>query len=224
MSTLGLIPARAGSRRVTYKNTRLLAGKPLIAWTIETALQSDFIDRVVVSTEDPEIARIANEWGADVPFIRPSDLARDDTPGIAPVLHALGELDTYTDVMLLQPTSPFRTVEDIAGIMDLRETRKADSAVSVRPSPWPTSWQFRMGMDHALTPLLASSEGNGTSEDGTFVLNGAMYLATRDFILSNHALTNSETLGYVMPLERSLDIDTPLDWLLAEFIAGGAHV
>ena len=106
MSILALIPARGGSKGVPRKNIRELCGKPLIAWSIEAAQKSKYIDRLVVSTEDEEIAEIARYYGAEVPFMRPPELSRDETSGMAPVLHALEQLPGYENILLLQPTSP----------------------------------------------------------------------------------------------------------------------
>lgn len=115
-TVLAIIPARGGSKGVPRKNIRDVAGKPLIAWTIEAANQSLLVDRVVVSTDDQEIADTAVRWGAEVPFLRPIELAQDSTPGILPVIHMLTEILPHYDlVVLLQPTSPLRSVEDIDG-------------------------------------------------------------------------------------------------------------
>ncbi len=114
---LGLIPARGGSKGIPRKNIQPIAGKPLIAWTIEAARTAGLAN-VVVSTEDAEIAEVAREWGAEVPFMRPSELAADDTPGIEPVLHAIELLPDYEGVLLLQPTSPLRSSEDILAITE----------------------------------------------------------------------------------------------------------
>ena len=111
---LAIIPARGGSKGVSRKNIMVVAGKPLIAWTIEEAIKSRFIDRVVVSSDDSEIIEISRELGANVPFVRPREMAEDDTPMITPVVHLLNKLpDNYDYSVLLQPTSPLRTVQDI---------------------------------------------------------------------------------------------------------------
>jgi CMP-N,N'-diacetyllegionaminic acid synthase len=115
---LGLIPARGGSKGVARKNIREVRGKPLIAWTIEEARRSIYLDRLVLSSEDTEIMEIARSFGCEVPFRRPEELAADDTPGIDPVLHALRELPGFDYVALLQPTSPLRTAEDIDGCIE----------------------------------------------------------------------------------------------------------
>src|ERR1700733_1950126 len=113
MNVLGLIPARGGSKSIPRKNIKDIAGKPLIAWTIESALGSGLLAAVVVSTDDLEIGEVARRYGAETPFVRPAELARDDTPGVAPVLHALEVLPGFDAVLLMQPTSPLRTTEDI---------------------------------------------------------------------------------------------------------------
>ena len=119
MSILALIPARGGSKGIPGKNIKKLNGKPLIAWTIEVAKTISEIDRIVVSTDDNKIAKIAKQCGADVPFLRPFDLAQDNTPGIATVLHAIENIPEYYDeVLLLQPTSPLRISDDILGVIN----------------------------------------------------------------------------------------------------------
>ena len=113
---LAIIPARGGSKGIPRKNIKPLAGKPLIAWTIEEAKKSKYIDRLILSSEDEEIIRIAKKWGCEVPFVRPKEFAEDETSGIEPILHAIETLsEKYDYVCLLQPTSPLRTVNDIDG-------------------------------------------------------------------------------------------------------------
>lgn len=115
---LAIIPARGGSKGVPRKNIRDLAGKPLIAWTIEEAKKSKYITRLILSSEDEEIIEAAKKYGCEVPFVRPIELAQDNTPGIEPVLHAIEKCPGYDYVLLLQPTSPLRTVEDIDGCIE----------------------------------------------------------------------------------------------------------
>lgn len=115
---LAIVPARGGSKGVPRKNIKLLAGKPLIEWTLIEARRSKYIDRIVLSSEDNEIIEIAKSIGYDVPFKRPKELAQDDTHGIEPILHAVGECEGYDYVMMLQPTSPLRIVEDIDSFIE----------------------------------------------------------------------------------------------------------
>ena len=131
MTLLALIPARGGSKGIPRKNIRLFCGKPLLQWSIDVALMSSCIDQVVVSTEDTEIAAIAKAGGAEVPFLRPEKLASDEAPAISSVLHALEQLPKVTDVLLLQPTSPLRHLEDLDAIVQLRHQAGRESAVSV---------------------------------------------------------------------------------------------
>ena len=134
MSSIALIPARGGSKGIPRKNIKLFNSKPLIFWTIKAAIESKFVDRVIVSTDDEEIAHIAKSLSAEVPFLRPKELAQDNSSGIDPVVHALNNLQNVKDVLLLQPTSPLRRTKDINGIFELRSKKNTSSAVSVSES------------------------------------------------------------------------------------------
>lgn len=220
---LAVIPARGGSKGVPRKNIRFLAGKPLIAWTIEEARKSRYIDRTVVSTEDAEIAAVAVEWGAEVPFLRPAELARDNTPGIAPVLHLLDELkEAYALVVLLQPTSPLRTVDDIDGcIAQLLETgsRACVSVVEPDKSPY---WMYRVTGGGRLEALFDVEFDRRQDLPSIYALNGAVYVAECGWLKETKSFMSVETSGYVMPKERSLDIDTELDLKLCNFLKSEA--
>jgi len=219
MSVLAVIPARGGSKGLPGKNIRELRDRPLIAWSIVEALKSVHVTRVVVSTDDPEIASVARQWGAEVPFMRPADLASDDAPGVAPALHAIGHFPEYDWVLLLQPTSPLRTAADIDECIDLALRLEAPSVVSVCEARDNPNWMFHLGADGVMLPI---TEGDvklqRQSLDATFSLNGALYLAQTAWINSERAFISPQTIGFVMPLERSVDIDTELDWQWAEFL------
>lgn len=225
---LALIPARGGSKGIPRKNVRSIAGKPLIGWTIDAALSSRVFARVVVSTEDSEIAEIARVCGAEVPFMRPAELSGDDTSGIAPVLHALDELPGFDAVVLLQPTSPLRSASDIAEVVALARTSGARSVVSVSEPDAHPQWTYRMDSDGALSPWEAQAGAARRQElEPAFALNGAIYYSQCDLLRETGALVGPGTIGYPMPAERSIDIDTPLDWRMAELllkdrIEGGA--
>ena len=225
MKILAIIPARGGSKGIPRKNIKPLAGKPLIAWTIETALQAQGIDRVIVSTEDEEIALVAKKFGAEVPFMRPLDLAQDDTPGIAPVLHAIEQLSDYDWVLLLQPTSPLRSTEDIEGIIQICRDEGAPSAVSVTQASKHPFWMYQRDDRNRLQPLIPNRPEVTRRQDLTaaYALNGALYLARIDWLIQNQGFIGSETLGYVMPEERSVDLDTPMDWLWVEYLIERMH-
>ena len=219
MSLLALIPARGGSKGISRKNIRPFCGKPLLHWSIDVALAAPSVDRVVVSTDDPEIAEIARAGGAQVPFLRPVELASDTAPGIAPVLHALQQLPEMSDVLLLQPTSPLRQVEDVEAIVSLRRQSGCEAVVSVTPSAKHPAWMFALSPQQQLEPLLPSEEAACRQQlSPAYALNGALYLASREFLEREHSFLTADTLGYVMPLERSVDIDSPLDWQWGEFL------
>lgn len=219
MKLLALIPARGGSKGIPRKNIRTFCGKPLLQWSIDAALPAACVDHVVVSTDDPAIAEVAKAAGAEVPFLRPAELATDSAPGIAPVLHALELLPQVTDVLLLQPTSPLRTSADIEAIAALRQQAGRESAVSITPSAKHPAWMYSLRQGQRLEPLLQLDVVHCRQQlSPAYVLNGALYLASRAFLLREQAFIAPDTLGYVMPAERSVDIDTLLDWQWAEFL------
>ena len=219
MNLLAVITARGGSKGVPRKNVLELCGKPLIAWTIEAAQKSNYIDRLIVSTEDEEIADISRSYGADVPFIRPAELAMDDTPALAAVLHALEQLPGYENILLLQPTSPLRTAEDIDGIVDFCKQRNAPVAVSVCESSKHPNWMFTCGVDERLSPFTNDPIALNRQElPKIYSVNGSLYYARTKWIEQSRGFYTPETLGYIMPNERSVDIDSPLDWKWAEFL------
>lgn len=218
---IGIIPARGGSKTVPRKNLRLLAGKPLIVWTIEEAQKSEYIDRLILSSEDPEIIAVAKKHGCEVPFIRPAELARDDTPGIEPVIHALNTIgEKYHYIILLQPTSPLRTVTDIDECIRYFVQKEAFTCVSVCAADKNPYWMHTLNEYQRLCPLMPEETGIGRRQDLPLVYaeNGAIYVAKTDYLIKKKNFINEETLAFVMPKERSGDIDTEIDFLLCEVI------
>jgi len=216
---LSVIPARGGSKGVPRKNIKPIGDKPLIAWAIEAALRSQLLDAVVVSTDDEEIAAVARSWGALVPFMRPPELAKDDTPGIDPVLHTLERLPDFDGVILLQPTSPLRTTEDIDACIELAENLRAPSAVSVTKSEKHPFWMYRVGADQRLDPFVDAPVVSQRQDlPRVYALNGALYYARTDWLRRHRSFVSAETVAYVMPPERSIDLDTQLDWKFAELL------
>lgn len=219
---MALIPARGQSKGIPRKNIKMLCGKPLIAWTIEAALAARSVDAVVVSTEDEEIASVAKAAGAQVPFLRPAELAGDHTPGIAPVMHAIERLPDYSGILLLQPTSPLRTKEDIEGLLAMAHGAGANSVVSVCAVGEHPAWMFQRAEDGRLKPFLDGPAPTRRQDlPSLYVLNGAMYFVRREWLVECEALVGPETLGYLMPPERSVDIDTMTDWRAAEIAIAG---
>jgi CMP-N,N'-diacetyllegionaminic acid synthase len=220
-----IIPARGGSKGIPGKNLRPVAGKPLIAWTVETALAATLLDRVIVSTESLEIADVASRYGAEVPFMRPAELAQDDTPGIEPVLHAalwLEENEGYRPdlIMLLQPTSPLRVPEDIDRAIELIQEKSADAIVSVTPAEAHPYWMKQIDGSGRMTDFIKLDQPIDRRQDlpEVYVLNGAIYLARYEVLVKQKTFYTDNTLSLVMPVERSLDIDTPWDLYLADLI------
>ena len=220
MSVLAIVPARGGSKGIPHKNIKSLAGKPLIGWTIDSAKKSKYISQIVVSTENQKIASIAREFGAEIPFMRPAALSADDTPGIEVVMHALELLPEVEWLLLLQPTSPLRSVEDIDGIIRLCFDRGASSAVSVVAVDKHPYWMYQCDAAGRLKPIVTERPTFTHRQDlpAAYGLNGALYLASRDWLLARRDFVGPDTLAYIMPAERSADLDTPMDWKWAEFL------
>ena len=219
MKSIALIPARGGSKGIHRKNIKLFNSKPLIYWSIQAALNSDFIDRVIVSTEDEEIAEIAKSFSAEVPFLRPKELAKDESPGIDPVIHALEMLPDVEDLILLQPTSPLRKTKHINEIFQFREKFKSDSVVSISLAKKHFDLFFHLNSNHIISPLSNDFKAMPRQKYADlYTINGALYLSSRKSIFLNKSLFSPSTLGYIMPQKYSIDIDTELDWDIAQFL------
>ena len=211
---LALIPARGGSKGLPRKNVLPAGDRPLIAWTISAANGSKIIDRVVLSSEDDEIILTAKKWGCDVPFRRPADLASDTANSIDVVLHALDQLPEFEYIILLQPTSPLRTTEDIDAAFSLMRANGAPSCVSVCEVEQSPYWMYRLTDDGKLERLLTFEEEITRRQDlpPVYFLNGAIYIARVDWLRRTKSFVGPETVPYRMPKERSLDIDTADDF------------
>jgi CMP-N,N'-diacetyllegionaminic acid synthase len=222
---LGLVLARGGSKTIPRKNLAIVANKPLMAWTVEAANESGMLERLILSTEDPEIADAGKRLGVEVPFPRPPELAGDISSSIDVNLHAvqwLEEKEGYRPdfVLLLQPTSPLRSALDIRESVELAMARQANSVVSVCPVHQHPCWMKTLDAQQRMFDLYPQSPIPTRRQDLTevFALNGAIYLSRRDWLLATRAFVGEGTYAYVMPSERSLDIDTPWDLHLADLI------
>lgn len=221
---LALIPARGGSQGVPRKNIRLLAGKPLIAWTIETALACAQIDRLVVSTDDAEIAEIARQYGAETPFMQPAELALSNVPDFPVGRYALTwlgqNLDYHPDMIAwLRPTAPLRRVQDIQAAVEIL-LQGGDCVRSVSPVKDHPYWMKRI-QDDRLVPFLE----NGLDErqypqrqmlPPVFMLNGVIDVTWSRNVLERGYLFGGDMRPYVIPAEISPDLDTELDFVIAE--------
>ena len=221
MKVLGLIPARGGSKGVPGKNLRRIGGMTLVEWTTRSALTSS-LDRLVISTDSQEIADEARRVGADVPFIRPNELAQDSSLTIDVVQHALDELKGDWDaVMILQPTSPFRTASDIDKCIEMLVDSAADSVISVTPvgDHHPARMKFIENGFLIDPPFSEDVEGRPRQTlQSLFLRNGAIYL-TRVEVVNGGSIKGTRSIAYVMPEERSVNIDTEFDLMVAEAIS-----
>lgn len=223
---LAIIPARGGSKGVPKKNIRTLAGKPLIAWTIETALSATCLDRIIVSTDDEGIAKIAKQYGAETPFLRPAEIAMDDTTDMPVYEHALNwmsENERYSPdiVVWLRPTAPLRTVGDIVGAVELLKGKKPDWVRSVCEVEHHPYWMYKLE-DSRMAPFMENIRIKDYIRrqmlPEVYRLNGAVEAAWRTTILEKKLLYTGAMEAYVMPPERSIDVDTELDFTLLEAV------
>ncbi|MDP3646175.1 MAG: acylneuraminate cytidylyltransferase family protein [bacterium] len=222
---LGLITARGGSKGIPRKNIKDLCGKPLIAYTIEAARGSKLLTRTVVSTDSDEIARIARSFGADVPFMRPAELSGDKSTSLEAAQHALRELNTegdepYDYLMILQPTSPLRTSADIDAAIAIAAKTGTDSVMGMVELPDFSPKKLKTIKDGVIHPLL-EDEGRMSAmrHDAPHVYkrNAAIYLTKTSLIMVND-LFGSDSRAYIMPWERSVDINSLSDFELAEYL------
>jgi CMP-N-acetylneuraminic acid synthetase len=217
--TVAIIPARGGSKRVPRKNLRTVGGKPLIAHSIEHAASAERVNRTIVSTDDEEIASTARDYGADVPFLRPMDLATDQASTESAVTHALNWLrdagKTFDFVCLVQPTSPLRKPTDIDGALYRLEAEEAQSVVSVSKYITPPQWAVVEGKDGRLSEYFGFgslwNEDTKRTQDLNDLRhpNGAVFAASIDAWREHEEFYTPDTVGYDMPPERSFDVDEP---------------
>lgn len=225
MKVLGLITARGGSKGVPRKNIRLLCGKPLLAYTAETSLESSKLTRVVLSTEDDEIAEIGKRYGLEVPFMRPSELAEDKTPTLPVVQYTLQKLeengDKFDAVCLLQPTNPLRRTIDIDNCIERLERSDADSVISVLPVPaeYNPKWVYWENGDGSIILSTGETEPVSRRQDlpTAYHRDGTVYV-TRTNIINQGSLYGSKINGYEIEPEYSANIDTEEDWRAVETV------
>ncbi|MBF0371189.1 MAG: acylneuraminate cytidylyltransferase family protein [Magnetococcales bacterium] len=218
---LGVIPARGGSKGVPRKNIRDLGGKPLIAWTIEAAKACPHIDRLVLSSEDEEIMAVAREWGCEVPFPRPKELAGDNTLAIDVALHLLESLqERYEFMVWLQPTSPLRSSEDITRCLELCLEEGVPGSITVCDAGKSPYWMYEVEASGNMTPILKRDITGLQRQDlpQAYTLNGAVHVARVDYVLNKRKFPNGNSKAYIMPPNRSIDIDTELDFKIAALL------
>ena len=229
MLILGVIPARGGSKSVPRKNIALLHGKPVIAYTIEAAQQSQLLTHFLVSSEDAEIIAIAQAYGAPVPFVRPAELATDDAPTLPVVQHATREMEaknniTYDCIVLLQPTTPLRLPEDIDLSIEKLRSSSANSVISVCDVGAYHPARMRQIVNDRLIELPIREPKEMLRRQDlppVYIRNGAIYAVRRDVVMCHNSMVGEISRPYIMPEERSVNIDSKLDFILAEILLSG---
>ena len=221
---LGIIPARGGSKRLPRKNIRVLNKKPMIAWTIDVANRTQILDRVVISTEDQEIASVAELWGGEGTVVsRPRSLSADNSSTAEVIVELLTSLglggETFGYVTLLQPTSPLRTVKHLNEAFDTITQRNAVGAISVCKTEHPVEWMGKLDSSKLLDSFFQSTQLDKQSQKfgPSYQINGAIYIVPVDQFLKQRTLFLSNGMvAYLMDRKDSVDIDNEYDLYLAE--------
>ena len=219
---LAIIPARGGSKGLPCKNIRLLLGKPLIAWTIEQAQQSKYIDEIFISTDSIEIAKVSEEFGVKVPFLRPNELASDKTKSIDVIEHVIKHLKTLDNnfdlVILLEPTSPLREVNDIDNSIEtLNKTKGAESIVGVCKSEAAhPSFSLRIDKGYIMPYEKVNNVLRRQELKDIYFFEGSLYLSYTNSLLERRSFYHEKTLPYIVPKWKSFEVDDLIDWIIIE--------
>jgi CMP-N,N'-diacetyllegionaminic acid synthase len=223
-TVLTLIPARGGSKGLPGKNIRPFLGKPLIARTIDAARDSGVAGRIVVSTDDPEIARVSVASGAEVPFLRPLDIASDAAPVLAAALHALDWFVIHESwkaewLLLLQPTSPLRTADDLCLAFQIAQSENTDAVLAVSETKSHPFWAKTLDKSGHLQPFIADQKAPARRQElpPAYAINGLLYLVRTSTLREEGAFCPTKTRPLIIPSIRAFDIDSEEDFLIAEF-------
>lgn len=225
---LAIIPARGGSKGLPDKNIKDLCGKPLIAYTVEAALKSKKITQVVLSTDDEKIAEACKEYGIEIPFLRPKELASDDSLIVDTYIYTVDRINkeqnkSYNAMVALLPTCPLRTARDIDKAIELYEEKQADSVISFYEAPHPVQWYKTIDKNGILRSVLPEGDrlANRQEEQKSYLPNGAIYVFNMD-LLRDKKYYSDKTYPYIMPASKSIDIDSAFDFEMAEFLLSKA--
>lgn len=229
---IAVITARGGSKGIPGKNLKPMCGRPMIAWTIEAAQRAEGLSRILISTDDAEIARVCADLGAEVPFLRPARLATDTASHLEVFDHLMDWLEETQSVpehlVLLQPTSPLRTAQDISGGLEVARSRGADAVIGVSEigvhtaHPWLAK---KIDTNGVLTPFMEAPTKDLRRQNlpHAYAINGALYINRFASIRRDRSFVPPGAIAYPMPLERSVDVDTPLDFFIAEQLLNQRH-
>lgn len=217
---LAIIVARGGSKGLPGKNLADLGGRPLVAWSIAASKASKYLDRVILSSDDDAIMEVARAEGCDVPFCRPAKLASDESPVTETLLHALDFLDEkYDYIVLLQATSPLRNAQDIDNCIEACHL-KGPAVVSISETAKPPEWLCKLDDENQLVAVMPGDGLQTRRQDLTkaYMPNGAVYVCRIDWFRKHKIFYTEDTVGYIMPTERSVDIDRELDLMTARWL------
>jgi CMP-N,N'-diacetyllegionaminic acid synthase len=220
---LGIIPARGGSKGIPGKNIRLLAGRPLLEYTVRAARDSGVIDRLILSTDSPEIAEVGRGLGVELPFLRPSALAQDETPMLAVLQHAVAFLEdrgwSPDIITLLQPTAPLRKPAHIVDAIALLRSSGCDAVASVAEVPRHMSPDYVMRIiDGRLVPFLPEGRSVMRRQDAraAYARDGTVYVFWRKTLVEMASIYGNDCRPLLLPAQESVTLDTPDDWPIAE--------
>ena len=220
-----IIPARGGSKGLPGKNIKEMNGKPLIWYTINAAKKSKHISKIILSTDDVRIAKIASNCGAEIPFMRPKKLATDNALAEDNYIYTIDRLNkefsySISEFIVLQPTSPFRTSLDIDNAIKIFKEKKADSVISVSETIHPPIWAKRIDENGILRNYFNIEIGNKNRQEieKAYMPNGAIFILKYSLLKEKYSYYSDKTYPYIMPLERSIDIDSKLDFEFAEYL------
>ena len=222
---IAIIPARGGSKGLPGKNIKKMNDKPLIWYTINAAKKSKFVDKIIVSTDDEKIAKIAKVYKAEIPFMRPKELARDDSLAIDNYIYTIDRLNkefkyNIVEFIILQPTSPLRTSLDIDNAIQIFMEKEANSVISVSETIHSPLWSKRIDEKGILRNYFDIKIGNKNRQEieKAYMPNGAIFVFKFSLLKELYSYYSDKTYPYIMPLERSIDIDSKLDFEFAEYL------
>ena len=224
---LAIIPARKGSKGITNKNTKVFCGKPLISWTIEVLLKSKHISSIFVSTDDLKVKKICEKYNIEIPFLRPTYLATDSSLAIDVYKHTIKKINQIykkkvETFLVALPTSPLREVRDINNSIKLFNNLKAESLISCREINFPIEWSLKINKNKKIKKVFnildQNINNNRQFTDKTYIPNGSIYIFKHRSLLKNNSYYSKNTIAYLMPKERSVDIDTLEDFKYAEYL------
>lgn len=223
---IAIIPARGGSKGLPGKNIKLLNGKPLIAYTIEAAMASKYIERIIVTTDSVDIANVAKQYGAEVPFVRPDDLSSDTASAVDVYIHAIEylmkEQESFIEkFVVLLPTAPLRTSDHIDKAINYFEEMNASTLISVREAETPVTWYMNRDCNGRVRNAgfgMGSAVANRQVNQMYYIPNGAIYILDYKLLKNQRTYYCDNTVGYVMTAEESVDIDTLTDFRFAELL------